>query len=153
MSLARTATETTASPRPRSRRRPAIWRKAWQTSRDHGLAIVPDVLTGDALKRTRDALYRAAESDRARGREQKFGLDYDHDDTNQRVWNVLSRDPLVRGPGLPPDGAGLCPRGAGLAGAAGQHLGQHHRPRRRRDGAARRPDLRARSPGPASRKG
>src|SRR5476649_636548 len=44
--------------------------------REHGLAIVPDVLTGDALKRTREALYRAAEQDRARGREQKFALDY-----------------------------------------------------------------------------
>jgi len=62
--------------------------------RDFGLAIVPDVLTGDVLKRTREALYRAAESDRARGREQKFALDYAHDETNQRVWNVLSRDPL-----------------------------------------------------------
>ncbi|HEY3888703.1 MAG TPA: phytanoyl-CoA dioxygenase family protein [Caulobacteraceae bacterium] len=62
--------------------------------REHGLAIVPDVLTGDALRRTREALYRAAEQDRARGREQKFALDYAHDDTNQRVWNVLSRDPL-----------------------------------------------------------
>ncbi len=62
--------------------------------REHGLAIVPEVLSGDTLKRAREALYRAAESDRARGREQKFGLDYAHDDTNQRVWNVLSRDPL-----------------------------------------------------------
>lgn len=62
--------------------------------RDHGLAIVPGVLSGETLARTRDALYRAAESDRARGREHKFGLDYAHDDTNQRVWNVLSRDPL-----------------------------------------------------------
>ena len=61
---------------------------------DHGLTIVPDVLTGDSLQRARDALYRAAASDRARGREQKFGLDYGHDDTNQRVWNVLSRDPV-----------------------------------------------------------
>ncbi|PZQ55167.1 MAG: hypothetical protein DI570_22425 [Phenylobacterium zucineum] len=60
----------------------------------HGLAIVPDVLTGDTLARARDALYRAAESDRVRGREQKFGLDYAHDETNQRVWNVLSRDPV-----------------------------------------------------------
>jgi ectoine hydroxylase-related dioxygenase (phytanoyl-CoA dioxygenase family) len=59
---------------------------------DHGLAIVPGVLTGDTLARTRDALYRAAASDRARGREQGFALDYDK--TNQRVWNVLSRDPL-----------------------------------------------------------
>lgn len=61
---------------------------------EHGLAIVPGVLTGDTLKRSRDALYRAADSDRARGREQKFGLDYAHDDTNRRVWNVLSRDPV-----------------------------------------------------------
>jgi ectoine hydroxylase-related dioxygenase (phytanoyl-CoA dioxygenase family) len=61
---------------------------------EYGLTIVPEVLGGDVLKRTREALYRAAASDRARGREQKFGLDYAHDDTNQRVWNVLSRDPL-----------------------------------------------------------
>ncbi len=61
---------------------------------EYGLTIVPDVLTGDQLARARDALYRAAASDRARRREQKFGLDYAHDDTNQRVWNVLSRDPV-----------------------------------------------------------
>lgn len=61
---------------------------------EYGLTIVPGVLAGDALTRARDALYRAAESDRARGREQKFALDYAHDDTNQRVWNVLSRDPV-----------------------------------------------------------
>ena len=61
---------------------------------EFGLTIVPDVLGGDQLQRARDALYRAAESDRARGREQKFGLDYADDETNQRVWNVLSRDPV-----------------------------------------------------------
>lgn len=61
---------------------------------DYGLTIVPDVLTGDTLKATRDALYRAAASDRSRGREQKFSLDYGEDESNQRVWNVLSRDPL-----------------------------------------------------------
>lgn len=60
---------------------------------EYGLTIVPGVLTGDGLKRSREALYRAAESDRARGRESKFSLDYAHDETNQRVWNVLSRDP------------------------------------------------------------
>ena len=60
---------------------------------DYGLTIVPEVLTGETLKRARDALYRAAQSDRARQREQKFGLDYGDDETNQRVWNVLSRDP------------------------------------------------------------
>ena len=61
---------------------------------DYGLTIVPGVLSGDALMRAREALYRAAESDRARAREQKFGLDYAHDETKQRVWNVLSRDPV-----------------------------------------------------------
>ncbi len=61
---------------------------------DYGLTIVPDVLTGDQLKAARDALYRAAASDRARGREVKFSLDYAEDETNQRVWNVLSRDPV-----------------------------------------------------------
>jgi len=76
---------------------PAPTRSVEQGLRDigtHGLAIVPDVLTGDQLKRARDALYRAAEADRTRGREQKFALDYAHDETNQRVWNVLSRDPV-----------------------------------------------------------
>jgi ectoine hydroxylase-related dioxygenase (phytanoyl-CoA dioxygenase family) len=61
---------------------------------DFGFTIVPDVLTGATLAATRDALYRAAASDRARGREQHFSLDYAHDNSNQRVWNVLSRDPL-----------------------------------------------------------
>lgn len=61
---------------------------------DYGLTIVPDVLTGDQLQNVRDALYRAAESDRARGRDAKFSLDYEADGTNQRVWNVLSRDPV-----------------------------------------------------------
>lgn len=88
MSLAHASAPAIAAPPPT--------RDLDQALRDigtHGLAIVPDVLTGDVLKHTRSALYRAAESDRARGREQKFGLDYAHDETNQRVWNVLSRDP------------------------------------------------------------
>jgi ectoine hydroxylase-related dioxygenase (phytanoyl-CoA dioxygenase family) len=61
---------------------------------DYGLTIIPDVLTGDRLTTARDALYRAADSDRARGREVKFSLDYEEDGSNQRVWNVLSRDPV-----------------------------------------------------------
>jgi ectoine hydroxylase-related dioxygenase (phytanoyl-CoA dioxygenase family) len=60
---------------------------------EHGLCMVSSVLTGQALTRARAALYRAADEDRARGQEQKFGLDYADDGTNQRVWNVLSRDP------------------------------------------------------------
>ncbi|HEY4345446.1 MAG TPA: phytanoyl-CoA dioxygenase family protein [Parvibaculum sp.] len=68
-----------------------------QAARDikaHGLCMVEGVLEGDKLARVREALYRAADDDRARGRERKFGLDYAHDETNQRVWNVLSRDPV-----------------------------------------------------------
>lgn len=60
----------------------------------YGLAIVPDVLSGETLSQTREALYRAAVSDRARGREQRLALDHADDTTNQRVANVLSRDPL-----------------------------------------------------------
>ncbi len=59
-----------------------------------GFCIVPDVLSPERLARVREALYRAASEDRARGREQKFRLDYTHDETNQRVWNLLSRDPV-----------------------------------------------------------
>ena len=76
---------------------PAPTRDTAQMLRDierQGLAIVPDVLTGDTLARTRDAIYRAAESDRARGREQRLSLDYAGDVSNQRVANVLSRDPV-----------------------------------------------------------
>src|SRR4051794_9423726 len=76
---------------------PAPTRDPAQMLRDierQGLAIVPEVLTGDTLARTRDAIYRAAESDRARGREQRLSLDYAGDTSNQRVANVLSRDPL-----------------------------------------------------------
>lgn len=63
--------------------------------REFGFTVVPDVLTGDTLKRTREALYRAAESDRLRGREiEQFALDMGDVALNQRVWNVLSRDPL-----------------------------------------------------------
>jgi ectoine hydroxylase-related dioxygenase (phytanoyl-CoA dioxygenase family) len=62
--------------------------------REYGLCIINGVLSGATLERARTALYRAADDDRARGREQKFSLDYGHDETNQRVWNVLSRDPV-----------------------------------------------------------
>lgn len=68
--------------------------RARRDIREFGVAIVEGVLKGAQLKRVRDALYRAADDDRRRGREQKFSLDYGHDETNQRVWNVLSRDPV-----------------------------------------------------------
>jgi ectoine hydroxylase-related dioxygenase (phytanoyl-CoA dioxygenase family) len=68
-----------------------------QAARDikaHRLSMVEGVLERETLRRVREALYRAADDDKARGRERKFGLDYAHDETNQRVWNVLSRDPV-----------------------------------------------------------
>lgn len=46
------------------------------------------------MKRARTAFYHAAEEDRSRGQEQKFSLDYEEDNSNQRVWNLLSRDPI-----------------------------------------------------------
>ena len=46
--------------------------------------------SGDTLKRTREALYRAADDDRNRGRNKHMMGDFDP--TNQRVWNLLSRD-------------------------------------------------------------
>jgi len=61
---------------------------------EHGICAVTGVLTGATLATVRTELYAAAAHDRARGREQKFALDYAHDDTNQRVWNVLSRSPV-----------------------------------------------------------
>ena len=62
--------------------------------REHGLCVMTGVLSGPTLERAREALYRAADDDRVRGRERKFSLDYGHDDSNQRVWNCLSRDPV-----------------------------------------------------------
>jgi ectoine hydroxylase-related dioxygenase (phytanoyl-CoA dioxygenase family) len=75
--------------------------------REHGVCVIPGVLQGETLDRARTALYRAAAEDRARGREQKFGLDYGHDDTNQRVWNVLSRDPVFEDLAAHPVAMGL----------------------------------------------
>jgi len=60
----------------------------------HGICAVTGVVAGERLASVRHPLYLAADEDRRRGREQKFGLDYAHDETNQRVWNVLSRSPV-----------------------------------------------------------
>ncbi len=66
-----------------------------QNLREHGYTVVPGVLAGDTLERTREALYRAADSDRRRGREiEQFALDIGDQSLTQRIWNVLSRDPL-----------------------------------------------------------
>jgi len=67
--------------------------RAERDLREFGLCLVSDALTRSQLDRARSALYRAAEYDIAQGREQpRFGLDCG--DGNQRVWNVLSRDPV-----------------------------------------------------------
>lgn len=62
----------------------------------HGICAITGVLTDEQLRSAHDELYAAAAADRARGREQKFALDYEHDATNQRVWNVLSRAPIFQ---------------------------------------------------------
>ncbi|HTO71056.1 MAG TPA: phytanoyl-CoA dioxygenase family protein [Myxococcota bacterium] len=68
--------------------------QAEQDLRDFGVCMVEDALPAETLARVHEALYRAADDDRARGREKKFNFDYAHDDSNQRVWNLLSRDSL-----------------------------------------------------------
>jgi ectoine hydroxylase-related dioxygenase (phytanoyl-CoA dioxygenase family) len=76
---------------------PRPTRDAAQAAKDieaSGYCIIPDVLSTERLACVREALYRAASGDRARGWEQKFRLDDAHDETNQRVWNLLSRDPV-----------------------------------------------------------
>jgi len=61
---------------------------------EYGLTIIPDALDPTTLAAARDALYRAAESDAKRNRAVRFSLDYAEDESNTRVWNVLSRDPV-----------------------------------------------------------
>jgi hypothetical protein len=68
--------------------------QAEQDLRDTGLCLVEGALSPAQHARVRESLYRAADDDRTRGREKKFSFDYAHDDTNQRVWNLLSRDPV-----------------------------------------------------------
>src|SRR5262245_20047753 len=64
---------------------------AKQHLREFGVCLIADALEPARLARARDAMYRAADDDRARGAAQKgFGLD--QDDNNERVWNLLNRD-------------------------------------------------------------
>jgi ectoine hydroxylase-related dioxygenase (phytanoyl-CoA dioxygenase family) len=61
--------------------------------RELGVCVIPDAIAPAQLARAREAMYRAADDDRARGRAQHgFGLDVD--DGNVRVWNLLNRDPV-----------------------------------------------------------
>ncbi len=75
---------------------PAITRdldRAGADIAEFGFCLVEGVLKPAQIERARNALYRAAADDLTQGREQpRFGLDYG--DGNQRVWNVLNRDPI-----------------------------------------------------------
>ena len=76
---------------------PPLTRDVDQALRDvgeYGVARIEGVLAGPALVRVRDALYRAAASDQERGWNNRFIADNPEDKTNQRVWNLLSRDPV-----------------------------------------------------------
>ena len=61
---------------------------------EHGVCRIPGVLAGGKLTRVREALYRAADEDRARGWGGRYISDNPDDHTNQRVWNLPSRDPV-----------------------------------------------------------
>lgn len=61
--------------------------------RDYGLTIVPEVLTGEVLEATREALYREIAWDRRSRRHVPHPFDADQS-ANVRVWNLVSKDPL-----------------------------------------------------------
>ncbi len=61
--------------------------------REHGFTIVPDVLTGDTLERTREALYREIAWDQKSRRHVPHPFDAQKS-PNVRVWNLISKDPL-----------------------------------------------------------
>ena len=67
---------------------------------DYGLTIVPGVLTGDVLKRTREALYCAPVRPRPRPRAEVHPRLRPRRDQPARLERALPRSP-VRGPGLP----------------------------------------------------
>jgi ectoine hydroxylase-related dioxygenase (phytanoyl-CoA dioxygenase family) len=76
---------------------PALTRdldRALEDIREFGVARIEGVLEGTILARVRDALYRAAASDLERGWNTRFIMDNPEDKTNQRVWGLLSRDPV-----------------------------------------------------------
>lgn len=75
---------------------PALTREIEQGLADlkeYGLCLIADALDATTLGRAREAVYRAAEDDRRRSREVK-GFALDGNEHNQRVWNLLNRDPV-----------------------------------------------------------
>ena len=125
---------------------PALTRdldRALEDIREFGVARIEGVLEGTILARVRDALYRAAASDLERGWNTRFIMDNPEDKTNQRVWGLLSRDPVFSDLAEHPTALHFVRAVLGWPAMLSQYFGQHNRPRRRRDGAARRPGLRA----------
>lgn len=58
-----------------------------------GYCIVEGVLAGDELAGMREALYRIARFDRESGWLHRYAYDQG-ENANQRIWNLISRDPL-----------------------------------------------------------
>ena len=59
----------------------------------HGLCQIPEVLSRDTCAKARQILYAAAAQDRT-SPQQAPDFPLDVDANNQRVWNLLARDPL-----------------------------------------------------------
>lgn len=59
-----------------------------------GVCLVSGLLEPSVLARARESLYYEADQDRRRGMVERFVSDRPDDHTNQRVWNLLSRDPV-----------------------------------------------------------
>ena len=60
---------------------------------EHGLCIISKSLDAPTLARAKVAMYHAADDDRQRGRVAKT-FQLDKNNHNQRVWNLLNRDPV-----------------------------------------------------------
>lgn len=68
-------------------------KQAVEHLREYGMALLPELLTGDKLQQAREAVYAAPAADRDNGRTaDPFPLDYG--DKNVRVWNLLNRSPV-----------------------------------------------------------
>jgi ectoine hydroxylase-related dioxygenase (phytanoyl-CoA dioxygenase family) len=82
--------ELASLPLPAPVREPAA---ALRDLRELGVCVIADVLSRAQLARAHEAIYRAVEDDRTRGRAQ-HGFALDLDEGNVRVWNLLNRDPI-----------------------------------------------------------
>ena len=61
--------------------------------KEYGIALLPDLLSGEKLREARDAVYAGPQDDAENGRTAgNFGLDYGTG--NMRVWNLLNRGPV-----------------------------------------------------------